>query len=88
MEGAHEVGEVAEADVIGDIGDRAVVIGKPSRGVAPGCGAYFGEFRQMADSIRDAVIAADEAARQADVYPGTRRDILRRAKLDYAGWTK
>jgi S1-C subfamily serine protease len=54
--------------------------------VAPGCGAYFGEFRQMADSIRDAVIAADEAARQADVYPGTRRDILRRWRLD--GWSK
>jgi S1-C subfamily serine protease len=56
--------------------------------VAPGCGAYFGEFRQLADSIRDAVVAADEAARQADVYPGTRRDILRRAKLDYTGWSR
>jgi len=56
--------------------------------VAPGCGAYFGEFRQMADSIRDAVVAADDAARQADVYPGTRRDILRRAKLDYPGWSR
>ena len=56
--------------------------------VAPGCGAYFGEFRQLADSIRDAVIAADEAARQADVYPGTRRDILRRARLDCPGWTR
>jgi len=56
--------------------------------VAPGCSAYFGEFRQMADSIRDGVIAADEAARQADVYPGTRRDILRRARLDYFGWSK
>jgi S1-C subfamily serine protease len=54
--------------------------------VAPGCGVFFGEFRQMADSIRDAVIAVDEAARQADVYPGTRRDILRRWRLD--GWSK
>jgi S1-C subfamily serine protease len=54
--------------------------------VAPGCGIFFGEFRQMADSIRDAVIAADEAARQADVYPGTRRDVLRRWRLD--GWSK
>jgi Trypsin-like peptidase domain len=56
--------------------------------VAPGCGGYFGEFRQMADSIRDAVIAADEAARRADVYPGTRRDVLRHWRLDYAGWNR
>jgi len=56
--------------------------------VAPGCGVFFGEFRQMADAIRDTVIAADEAARQADVYPGTRRDILRRWRLDYAGWSR
>jgi S1-C subfamily serine protease len=56
--------------------------------VAPGCGAYFGEFRQMADAIRDAVIAADEAARRADVYPGTRRDVLRHWRLDYSGWSK
>jgi len=54
--------------------------------VAPSCGAYFGEFRQMADAIRDAVIAADEAARRADVYPGTRRDVLRHWRLD--GWSK
>ena len=54
--------------------------------VAPGCAAYFGEFRQLADSIRDAVIAADEAARRADVYPGTRRDVLRHWRLD--GWSK
>ena len=51
--------------------------------VSPGCGVFFGEFRQMADAIRDAVIAADEAARQADVYPGTRRDVLRHWRLDY-----
>jgi V8-like Glu-specific endopeptidase len=50
--------------------------------VAPGCGVFFGEFRQMADAIRDAVLAADEAARQADVYPGTRRDVLRHWRLD------
>src|SRR4029453_5867147 len=56
--------------------------------VAPGCAAYFGEFRQLADSIRDAVIAADEAARRADVYPGTRRDILGHWRRDYSGWTK
>ena len=33
-EAAHEVGEVVEADVIGDVGDRAVVAGKSPRRVA------------------------------------------------------
>ena len=32
------------------------------------------------------VVAADEAARRADVYPGARRDILKRYRLDYAAW--
>jgi S1-C subfamily serine protease len=56
--------------------------------VAPGCTAYFGEIRQTADTIRDAVITADEIARQGDVYPGTRRDVLRHWRLDYAGWSR
>jgi len=56
--------------------------------VAPGCGPAFGDIRRAADDIRDAVLAASEAARQADVYPGTRRDVLRRSRLDYAGWDR
>ena len=31
MERAHEIGKIAEADVISDIGDRAVVVGQPPR---------------------------------------------------------
>src|SRR5260370_102086 len=31
MEGAHEVGEVAEADIVGDIGDRPLVLGQQPR---------------------------------------------------------
>ena len=54
--------------------------------VSPGCGVYFSEIRQEAFAIRDAVGAAEEAARRVDVYPGTRRDTLRRFRLDYAGW--
>ena len=56
--------------------------------VSPGCGSTFADIRRAADDIRDSVIAAGEAARQADVYPGTRRDILRRYRLDYPGWDK
>ena len=56
--------------------------------VSPGCGPFFGEIRQIATAIRDAVIAADEAARQADVYPGTRRDVLRHWRLDNPAWSR
>jgi S1-C subfamily serine protease len=56
--------------------------------VAPGCGAAFTELRRAAEDIRTNVVAVNEAARQADIYPGTRRELLRRYKLDYAGWDK
>ena len=54
--------------------------------VSPGCGSPFDDLRRAAASIRDEVVAADEAARRADVYPGVRRDTLRRYHLDYGGW--
>jgi hypothetical protein len=54
--------------------------------VAPGCVAYFTDFRRRAEEVRQAVVAADEAARRGDVYPGTRRDVLRRHRLDH--WTR
>ena len=56
--------------------------------VRSGCTSAFGDVRHAADEIRDGVVAAVEAARQADVYPGTRRDVLRRYRLDYPGWDK
>jgi hypothetical protein len=56
--------------------------------VSPGCTMQFAYVQRVAGEVRDAVLAADEAARRADVYPGTRRDILRRYRLDYAGWNR
>jgi len=56
--------------------------------VSPGCGPAFADLRREAQDIRDGVGSADERARQADVYPGARRDALRRSKLDYAGRNK
>jgi S1-C subfamily serine protease len=53
--------------------------------VRPGCEASFADIRTSANRLRDVVRAADENARRADVYPGTRRDILRRFRLDYTG---
>jgi S1-C subfamily serine protease len=56
--------------------------------VPAGCTSTFADIRRVADTIRDAVVAAGEAARQADMYPGLRRDLLRRYRLDYPGWDK
>jgi hypothetical protein len=56
--------------------------------VSPGCGPYFSDIQRMANDIRRAVVNAGEDARQADVLPGTRRDVLRKHRLDYAGWDK
>ena len=56
--------------------------------VAPGCERAFSDLRQTAENIRRDVGAVEEIARQADVYPGTRRDVLRRHRLDYTGWNR
>jgi len=51
--------------------------------LASTCGPYFDDLRRRANEIRQAVIGIDESARRADVYPGTRRTVLRRHRLDY-----
>jgi S1-C subfamily serine protease len=56
--------------------------------VSPGCGQMFADLRRSAEDVRGTVVSADEAARQAGVYPGRRRDILKRYRLDYAGWER
>jgi S1-C subfamily serine protease len=52
------------------------------------CANVLNDVQRQADAINAAVLAAQEAARRADVYPGTRRDLLRRYHLDYAGWDR
>jgi len=56
--------------------------------VAPGCDRWFTDFRRQAAEVAGGVIAAEELARQADVYPGVRRDTRRRHRLDYSGWER
>jgi hypothetical protein len=56
--------------------------------VAPGCGGWFGDMQREASGVRDGVIAAEEAARRAGVFPGARRDIRRQHRLDYPGWER
>jgi S1-C subfamily serine protease len=53
--------------------------------VPPGCEQTFADLDRSAREIRETIRIADEAARRADVYPGDRRDLLRRYHLDYAG---
>ena len=56
--------------------------------VAPNCDGLWSDVRRSAQAVRDDVRAANEAARQADILPGTRRDLLRKYKLDYPGWER
>ena len=50
--------------------------------VAPGCEGSFAEVKRAAQEIQSGVAAADESARQADVFPGTRRSVRQRFRLD------
>jgi S1-C subfamily serine protease len=52
------------------------------------CGSVLNDLQRQADAISAAVLAAEETARRADVYPGTRRDLRHRYHLDYAGWER
>jgi S1-C subfamily serine protease len=56
--------------------------------VSPGCGSNFAQIKTRAEAIRDEVVALDEAARRADVYPGTRRELRQKYRLDYSGWDR
>ena len=49
--------------------------------VAPGCEASLARLKQQAAAIRDAVVSSDERARQADVLPGVRRQLLEKYRF-------
>ena len=54
----------------------------------PGCAEWLANVQQRATAIERGVEQAEEAARRADVYPGARRNVRRRLKLDYQGWDR
>jgi S1-C subfamily serine protease len=56
--------------------------------VAPACLADFQSFRRTANGLRQAIADADESARRAGVYPGSRRELLARYRLEWDGWEK
>jgi S1-C subfamily serine protease len=49
--------------------------------VRPGCEEWITDVRSRASAIKAAVIAAEETARRAGVYPGVLRDALRKYRL-------
>jgi len=56
--------------------------------VVTGYEKAFGDLRRSAEEIRTQFLATEEAARRADVYPGIRRELRHKYRLDYAGWDK
>ena len=50
--------------------------------VARGCDSMYRYVHKEADDIRSGVLAADESARKADVFPGMRRGLRQRFRLD------
>jgi S1-C subfamily serine protease len=62
--------------------------GSPLHSTAAYCASALDGIQHEADAINGAMIGADEAARRADVYPGARREMRRRLRLDYTGWER
>lgn len=55
---------------------------------APGCAEWLDDVRVRAQAVDRAMREAEELARRADVYPGTRRDHRLRYRLDFDGWDR
>jgi S1-C subfamily serine protease len=58
--------------------------------VAPGgdCAAWLAELVRAASAFRTGMVAADEAARQAQVFPGVRREIRKKYRVEWIGWER
>jgi S1-C subfamily serine protease len=54
--------------------------------VLPGSERFLAYLRTQAKAIGDQVKASEDAARQAGVYPGTRRELRHKYRLEYPGW--
>ena len=54
--------------------------------VLVGYESTLSDIRRHAEEIKAQVLATEEAGRQADVYPGTRRELRQKYRLDYRGW--
>ena len=52
------------------------------------CSRWLSDIAQLAGAVRTAMTSADETARTASVYPGVRRELRRKYKLDWDGWER
>ncbi|MBS1768001.1 MAG: trypsin-like peptidase domain-containing protein [Acidobacteria bacterium] len=48
----------------------------------------YANLRSAADKLKAKLESTEEDARQAGVYPGTRRDLRHQYRLDYPGWDR
>jgi S1-C subfamily serine protease len=56
--------------------------------LSPSCSDYHDQFRAAADEVRTRMNEAEELARRAGVYPGTRRSIRAQYRLEWSGWER
>lgn len=54
----------------------------------PGFESQLSDLRRRASDLRSALTQAEEDARRADVFPGDRRDLRARYKLEHRSWDK
>lgn len=59
-----------------------------SGAVDPSCASWLEDIRSRAQNVSQTMQQAEEAARRADVFPGVRRDLRRRYRLDFDGWDR
>ena len=52
------------------------------------CTQWVAELMQLANGVRTSMGSADETARAAAVYPGVRRDLRKKYKVDWEGWER
>ncbi len=60
----------------------------PRDSVNPACADMFHDFLQATSMLRTRMSDADDAARRAGVYPGTRREIRSKHRLAWDGWER
>jgi hypothetical protein len=56
--------------------------------VSPACLNSFSYIQSEAGTIKAMLAVAEEAARKGDVFPGVRRDLRQKYRLDYGGWDR
>ena len=52
------------------------------------CTQWIDDIVRLANAVRVSMSSADETARAAAVYPGVRRDMRKKYKLDWDGWDR